>query len=51
MTNDSSYVIIYFEELKRYICVSMAPRRRKIGDIDILPYQQFLTLLWDGAYA
>jgi predicted AAA+ superfamily ATPase len=38
-------------KLKRYICVSMEPRRRKIGNIDILPYQEFLALLWDGAYA
>jgi predicted AAA+ superfamily ATPase len=38
-------------KLKRYICVSMEPRRRKIGNIDILSYQEFLALLWDGAYA
>jgi len=38
-------------KLKRYICVSMEPRRRKIGNIDILPYKEFLDLLWDGAYA
>ena len=37
-------------KLKRYICVSMEPRRRKIGNIDILPYKEFLDLLWDGAY-
>jgi len=37
-------------KLKRYICVSMEPRRRKIGNIDILPYKEFLDLLWNGAY-
>lgn len=38
-------------KLKRYLCVSMEPRRRKIGTIDILPYKEFLDLLWDGAFA
>jgi uncharacterized protein len=37
-------------KLKRYICVSMEPRRRKVGNIDILPYREFLELLWNGAY-
>lgn len=37
-------------KLKRYICVSMEPRRRKISNIDILPYREFLDLLWDKAY-
>lgn len=37
-------------KLKRYICVSMEPRRRKVGNIDILPYKDFLDLLWDKAY-
>jgi predicted AAA+ superfamily ATPase len=36
--------------LKRYICVSMEPRRRKVGDIDILPFKEFLDLLWDKAF-
>ena len=37
-------------KLKRYICVSMEPRRRKVGEIDILPYMEFLDLLWDKAF-
>ena len=37
-------------KLKRYLCVSMEPRRRKVGGIDILPYKEFLDLLWDGAF-
>jgi predicted AAA+ superfamily ATPase len=36
--------------LKRYVCVSMEPRRRKVGNIDILPYKEFLDLLWDKAF-
>lgn len=38
-------------KLKRYICVSMEPRRRKVGGIDILPYKEFLDLLWDNAFS
>ncbi|MEA3435065.1 MAG: DUF4143 domain-containing protein, partial [Thermodesulfobacteriota bacterium] len=37
-------------KLKRYICVSLEPRRRKVSNIDILPYREFLDLLWDKAY-
>ena len=37
-------------KLNRYICVSMEPRRRKVGGIDILPYREFLDLLWDEAF-
>jgi predicted AAA+ superfamily ATPase len=37
-------------KLKRYICVSLEPRRRKVGNIDILPYKDFLDQLWDKAY-
>lgn len=36
--------------LKQYVCVSMEPRRRKVGNIDILPYKEFLDLLWDKAF-
>ena len=37
-------------KLKRYICVSMDPRKRKVGTIEILPYKEFLDLLWEEAY-
>ena len=37
-------------KLKRYVCVSMESRRRKVGNIDILPCKEFLDLLWDGEY-
>jgi predicted AAA+ superfamily ATPase len=36
-------------KLKRYVCVSLEPRRREVGKIDILPSKEFLDLLWDGA--
>ena len=36
-------------KLKRYICVSMEPRRRKVDNIDILPYNEFLERLWAEA--
>jgi predicted AAA+ superfamily ATPase len=37
-------------KLKRYICVSMEQQRRTVGNIDILPYREFLDLLWEKAY-
>jgi predicted AAA+ superfamily ATPase len=51
-TNDTKSLRMLAEEgkLKRYICVSMESRRRKVGNIDILPYKEFLDLLWDEAY-
>jgi predicted AAA+ superfamily ATPase len=50
--NDIKSLSMLAEEgkLKRYICVSLEPRRRKVGHIDILPYKEFLDLLWDRAY-
>ena len=49
--NDIKPLRILAEEgiLKCYVCVSMEPRRRKVGNIDILPYKEFLDLLWDKA--
>ncbi len=37
--------------LKRYLCISMDPRPRTIGDITILPYREFLSSLWGGEYS
>jgi len=39
------------KKLKRYIAVSLEPRSRKIGEISILPYKQFLKELWAGKYS
>jgi len=38
-------------QLKRYLCVSLVPRRRQADGVTILPVQEFLTELWRGAYA
>ncbi len=38
------------KKLKRYLCVSLEPRRRTIGAIQLLPYEQFLDGLWDGEF-
>lgn len=35
-------------KLKRYLCVSLEPRRRQVGEVSILPYQEFLDSLWGG---
>ncbi len=33
---------------KRMICVCLEKRPRKVGGIEILPYQEFLGMLWGG---
>ena len=33
------------KKLKRYLCVSMEPRRRRIDDVVVLPYKEFLEEL------
>ncbi len=38
------------KRLKRYLCVSLEPRMRKIGDVSVLPYKEFLEALWGGEY-
>jgi predicted AAA+ superfamily ATPase len=50
--NDIKPLCMLAEEgkLKRYICVSLEPRRRKIGEIEILPYNEFLDSLWERGY-
>lgn len=39
------------KKLKRYLCVSLEARRRQVGQVTILPLQEFLTNLWDETYA
>ncbi len=39
------------KQLKRYLCVSLEPRPRKIDGIQVLPATEFLDALWDGEYA
>jgi predicted AAA+ superfamily ATPase len=36
--------------LKRFLCVSLEPRVRRIGKITILPWRVFLETLWSGEY-
>jgi predicted AAA+ superfamily ATPase len=38
------------QRLKRYLCVSLEPRTRRIGDLTVLPYRAFLGALWAGEY-
>jgi predicted AAA+ superfamily ATPase len=37
--------------LKRYLCVSLEPRMRKLDHVTILPYKTFLEALWSGKYS
>jgi uncharacterized protein len=39
------------KQLKRYLCVSLEPRPRKIDGILVLPLTEFLDALWAGEYA
>jgi uncharacterized protein len=38
-------------KLKRYVCVSLEPRARRVEGISILPYRQFLDALWAGEFS
>jgi predicted AAA+ superfamily ATPase len=37
-------------KLKRYLCVSLEPRRRKVEEIVTLPFKEFLDELWGRKY-
>ncbi len=39
------------KKLKRYLCVSLEPRRREVQNISILPYPAFFEALWRGEYS
>ena len=39
------------KQLKRYLCVSLEPRARKIEGISVLPVSEFLDMLWSGECA
>lgn len=39
------------KKLKRYLCVCLEPRMRKVDGIVILPFRQFLDALWSGQYS
>ena len=38
------------EKFRRYLCVCLEPRRRRVGGVDVLPYGEFLEALWNGEY-
>lgn len=37
--------------LKRYLCVSLEPRTRRVAGVTILPLREFLDALWDGEFS
>jgi uncharacterized protein len=39
------------KRLQRFLCVSLEPRRRRIGDVLVLPWDDFLKTLWNGEYS
>ncbi|MBI4527110.1 MAG: DUF4143 domain-containing protein, partial [Deltaproteobacteria bacterium] len=39
------------KNLKRYLCVSLEPRPRRIGGVTALPFKEFLDQLWSGEYS
>ena len=38
------------KQLKRYLCVSLEPRPRKVEGVSVLPLGDFLAALWSGEY-
>ncbi len=44
------YVLAEEKKLKRYLCVSLERRRRKMDAVTILPWEEFLAELWSGHY-
>jgi predicted AAA+ superfamily ATPase len=39
------------KKLKRYLCVSLEPRRRNLENVTILPLREFLEALWGREYS
>jgi predicted AAA+ superfamily ATPase len=38
------------KQLKHYICVCLEPRTRRLDNILVLPFKEFLDALWSGEY-
>lgn len=36
---------------KRFLCVSLEPRKRTMSGVTVLPYRNFLEMLWSGSYS
>jgi predicted AAA+ superfamily ATPase len=51
-TSDLKGLMALAEEslLRRYVCVCLDPRPRRVGNIDVLPLAVFLEHLWSGTY-
>jgi len=39
------------KKLKRYVCVSLESRPRRVNDVMVLPWRQFLDALWTGQFS
>lgn len=39
------------KRMKRYLLVSFESRKRQVGEVTVLPWQIFLTELWNGKYS
>ncbi len=39
------------KKLKRYLCVSLEPRRRTLENLTLLPFREFLEALWNREYS
>jgi uncharacterized protein len=39
------------KRLKRYLCVSLEPRKRNLENMTVLPYRDFLEALWGREYS
>jgi len=39
------------KKLKRYLCVSLEPRKRNLENLTVLPYRDFLEALWSREYS
>ncbi|ULA64199.1 MAG: hypothetical protein LZF86_110901 [Nitrospira sp.] len=37
--------------MKHSVVVSLETHPRRVGEIDILPWQEFLARLWEGVYS
>jgi predicted AAA+ superfamily ATPase len=51
--NDLKSLRAFAEEkgLKRYLCVSLEPRKRNLEIVTVLPYRDFLEALWSREYS
>lgn len=51
--NDVKPLLALAEEknLKRYLCVSLEPRPRKLGGVTVVPFREFLDKLWGNEYS